>query len=164
MYKIILCTIVLMIFTGCEKELVKKPKRLIEREKMVNIMYDLSLLEAMKVEQNTIMDSVKYTTNQYIYKKYKIDSVQFSQSNIYYAADYKEYEKMYNQIKVRLENEKKQVEVLIKNKTKRELLKAKAKKKLKEKKVKDSIRNEKRKQRIKKQVDSIKASKKIKIN
>ena len=160
MNKIILCTIVLIIFTACEKGLVKKPKRLIEREKMVDIMYDLSLLEAMKLEQSSLMDSVKYTANQYIYKKYKIDSVQFSQSNIYYAADYKEYEKMYNQIKVRLENEKKQVEVLIKDKAKRTILKAKAKKKLKEKKVKDSIRKAKRILLLKKQADSIKAIKK----
>jgi hypothetical protein len=160
MNKIILWTIVLIIFTACENGLVKKPKRLIEREKMVDIMYDLSLLEAMKVEQSSLMDSVKYTANQYIYKKYKIDSVQFSHSNIYYAADYKEYEKMYNQIKVRLENEKKQVEVLIKDKAKRAMLKAKAKKKLKEKKLKDSIRKAKRILRLRKQADSIKAIKK----
>jgi hypothetical protein len=160
MNKIILCTLVLIILTACEKELVKKPKHLIEREKMVNIMYDLSLLEAMKVEQNSLIDSLKYTANQYIYKKYKIDSLQFAQSNIYYASDYKDYEKMYNEIKVRLQNEKKLVEGLIKNRAKNEALKAKAKKKLKEKKVKDSIKKSKRILLLRKQADSIKAIKK----
>ncbi len=160
MNKIILCTLVLIILTACEKELVKKPKRLIEREKMVNIMYDLSLLEAMKVEQNSLIDSIKYTANQYIYKKYKIDSVQFVESNIYYAADYKDYEKMYNEIKVRLQNEKKLVDGLIKNRAKNEALKAKAKKKLKEKKVKDSLKKSKRILLLRKKADSIKAIKK----
>ena len=160
MNKIILCTLVLIILAACEKELVKKPKRLIEREKMVNIMYDLSLLEAMKVEQNSLIDSIKYTANQYIYKKYKIDSVQFAQSNIYYAADYKDYEKMYNEIKVRLQNEKKLVDGLIKNRAKNEALKAKAKKKLKEKKVKDSLKKSKRILLLRKKADSIKAIKK----
>lgn len=160
MNKIIFCTIIFIFFTSCEKELIKKPEGLIEREKMVNIMYDLAILESMKVEQNSVMDSVKYTANQYIYKKYKIDSVQFAHSNIYYAADYKDYEKMYNEIKVRLQNEKKLVESLIKNRAKNETLKAKAKKKLKEKKVRDSIKKAKRTLLLKKQADSIKANKK----
>jgi hypothetical protein len=112
----------------------------------------------MKVENPGLMDSVKYTSNQYIYKKYKIDSVQFAQSNIYYAADYKEYEKMYNQIKARLDKEKTQVSSLMKATAKKEMLKAKTKKKLKEKKEADSIK--KAKHNLKKLTDSIKASKK----
>lgn len=132
--------IILIVLVSCEKELVKEPKHLIEREKMVSIMYDLSLLEAMKIENPTLMDSFKNNSNQYIYKKYKIDSVQFAQSNIYYAADYVDYEKMYNQIKARLDKEKTQVNSLIKAEAKKETLKAKTQKKLKEKKEADSIK------------------------
>ncbi len=151
--------IVLILLVGCKNELVKKPKRLIEREKMVDIMYDLSLLEAMKVENPALMDSIKYTSNQYLYKKHKIDSVQFAQSNIYYAADYKEYEKMYNQIKARLDKEKTQVNSLIKAEAKKKMLIAKAKKKLKEKKEADSIKKAKQKLKLKKQTDSLKVNK-----
>ena len=75
MKKIIPFIIVLIILSGCKKELVNEPKRLIEREKMVNIMYDLSLLEAMKVENPALMDSIKYTSNQYIYKKYYMSTI-----------------------------------------------------------------------------------------
>ena len=160
MNKIVSFFIVLIVLVGCKKELVKEPKRLIEREKMVNIMYDLALLEAMKVENPGLMDSIKYTSNQYIYKKYKIDSVQFAQSNIYYAADYKEYEKMYNQIKARLDKEKTKVNSLIKAEAKKEILKAKTKKKLKAKKDADSIKKAKQKLILKKQTDSIKVIKK----
>lgn len=152
--------IVLFVLTGCKKELVKEPKHLIERDKMVNIMYDLSLLEAMKIENPALMDSIKYTSNQYIYKKYKIDSVQFAQSNIYYAADYKEYEKMYNQIKARLDNEKTKVNSLIKAEAKKKTVLAKYKKKLKERKEADSIKKAKKKLKLKKQTDSIKAIRK----
>jgi hypothetical protein len=154
MKKIFPFFIVLIVLVGCKKELIKEPKRLIEREKMVNIMYDLSLLEAMKVENPALMDSIKYSSNQYIYKKYTIDSVQFAQSNMYYAADYEEYEKMFNQIKTRLDNEKKQVNSLIKAEAKKKLLKAKAKKKLKEKKEADSIKKVKLKKD--KEIDSLK--------
>lgn len=162
MKNIIPIFILLIVLAGCKKELIKEPKRLIEREKMVNIMYDLSILEAMKLENPGLMDSIKYTSNQYIYKKYKIDSTQFAQSNIYYASDYKEYEKMYNQIKARLDNEKTQVTSLIRAKTKKEMQKEKAKKKLKEKKVADSIKKAKQNLNLKKQTDSIKKANQLK--
>lgn len=154
MKKIVPFFIILIILVGCKKELVKEPKHLIEREKMVNIMYDLSLLEAMKVENPVLMDSFKYNSNQYIYKKYKIDSVQFAQSNIYYAADYKEYEKMYIQIKARLDKEKTLVNSLMKAEAKKEMLKAKKLKKLKVKKEADSIK--KAKLKTAKESDSLK--------
>jgi hypothetical protein len=154
MKKIMSFFIILIVLVGCKKELVKEPKRLIEREKMVNIMYDLSLLEAMKVENPAILDSFKYNSNQYIYKKYKIDSVQFAQSNIYYAADYKEYEKMYNQIKARLDKERTKVNSLMKAEAKKEMLKTKEKNKLKAKKDSDSIKNAKLK--TAKESDSLK--------
>lgn len=163
MKKIIPFIIVLIVLAGCKKELVKEPKHLIEKEKMVNIMYDLSLLDAMKVENPALMDSFKDNSNQYIYKKYKIDSVQFAQSNIYYAADYKEYEKMYNQVKARIDKNKSEAISLIKAKAKREMQKGKAKKKLKEKKVADSIKKAKQNLNLKKQTDSIKKANQLKV-
>jgi hypothetical protein len=154
MKKIVPFFIVLIALVGCKKELVKEPKRLIERKKMVNIIYDLSLLEAMKVENQGFMDSIKYTSNQYIYKKYKIDSVQFAQSNIYYAADYVEYEKIYTEVKARLDKEKKQVDSLIKAEAEKEKLKAKAKKKQQEKAAAETIK--KAKLKTDKEADSLK--------
>jgi hypothetical protein len=164
MKKIIPIFILLIVLAGCKKELVKEPKHLIEKEKMVNIMYDLSLLDAMKVENPTLMDSFKNNSNQYIYKKYKIDSVQFAQSNIYYAADYKEYEKMYNQVKARIDKKKSETISLIRAKAKKEMQKEKTKKKLKEKKVADSIKKAKQNLNLKKQTDSIKKANQLKAS
>ncbi|TRX21226.1 DUF4296 domain-containing protein [Flavobacterium franklandianum] len=164
MKKIISFFILLIVLTACKKELVKEPKRLIEKEKMVNIMCDLSLLDAMKVENPALMDSFKNNSNKYIYKKYKIDSVQFAQSNIYYAADYKEYEKMYNQVKARIDKNKSEVISLIRAKAKKEMQKEKIKKKLKEKKVRDSIKKAKQNLNLKKQTDSIKKANLLKAS
>ena len=160
MKRIIPLITVLIVLIGCKNELVDKPKRLIERGKMVNIIYDLSLLEAMKVENPALMDSFKNNTNQYIYKKYKIDSLQFAENNIYYAADYTEYEKMYSEVKARIDKNKSEILFLIKAETKKERARAKAKKKLKEKKAADSIKKVKQILTLKKQTDSLKAVKK----
>lgn len=140
MTKILPFFIVLILLAGCKKELVKEPNRLIEREKMVDIMYDLALLEGMKLQNPMKLDSFKNNSNQYIYKKYKIDSVQFAQSNIYYAADYQEYEKMYNQVKSRIEENKLQITSIIKAKSIRDSINAIAKKKIELKQKVDSIK------------------------
>lgn len=140
MKKILPFLIVLAIFASCEKELAKKPDRLIEKDKMVDIIYDLTLLGVMRNQNAVLLDSFKNNSNQYIYKKHKIDSIQFAQSNIYYAADFKEYKKMYEQVKLRLEKNKKLAEAAVKAEKKKTALLEKKNKKLKEKKVNDSIK------------------------
>lgn len=154
MKKIIPFFTILLVLFACKKELVKEPKNLIERDKMVDIMYDLSLLEAMRMENPILMDSFKDNTNQYIYKKYKIDSLQFAQSNIFYAANFKEYEKMYNQVKSRIDLKKIQIDSANKAEVKRKMLKEKAERKLKLKKEADSIK--KAKLKTVKEKDSLK--------
>ncbi|MBC7846799.1 MAG: DUF4296 domain-containing protein [Flavobacterium sp.] len=144
MKKIILpFLIIFSLFISCKKEIVKEPEHLIEKAKMVDIIYDLSLIGAMRSQNSTLLDSFKNNSNQYIYKKYKIDSIQFAQSNIYYAADYKEYKKMYEQVKSRLAKDKSLTEVAIKVEKKKALLLEKKNKKLKLKKEADSIKKAK---------------------
>lgn len=145
---------VLTILSSCNKEIAKEPDLLIEKDKMVNIMYDLSLLGSIKIQNPSSLDSFKINSNEYIYKKYKIDSVQFAQNNIYYAADYKEYKKMFEQVKSRLDKDKTLMESLISNKKKKALTLEKKNKKLKAKKVADSIK--KAKLKMAKEIDSLK--------
>lgn len=154
--------IILSIFISCKKEVVNTPKKLIEKDEMVNIMYDLSILEAIKIQNPSSLDTFKINSNQYIYKKYNIDSAQFAQNNIYYAADYKEYKKMYEQVKSRLDKNVTATEILIKDKKKKDLLLQKAKKKLKLKKEADSIK--KAKQKTTQEADSIKKIKERKLS
>ena len=156
--------VVLVILVSCKKEFVKTPNHLIEREKMVNIMYDLSLLEAIKIQNPSSLDSFKINSNEYIYKKYKIDSIQFAQSNIYYAANYKGYTKMFEQIKSRLDKNKSQIDSLVKDKKKKDSVRAKAKKKLKLKKEADSIKKVKKDLKLKKETDSKKNAKELKAS
>ena len=70
-------------------------------------MYDLALLEAIKYQNPAVLDSNQIRPKQFIYKKYKIDSLQLAQNNKYYAADYKSYKVMFESVVKRIENEKK---------------------------------------------------------
>ena len=126
---------------GCKDDLVKKPDVLIDKSKMMDIMYDLALLEAIKYQNPAVLDSNQIRPKQYIYKKYKIDSLQLAQNNVYYAADYKSYKIMFEEVVKRIANEKKRANAAIKLEQKKNnirMAKLKKKKQL-AKKVKDSI-------------------------
>ena len=115
MKKGVLFFILISLILSCKEEVIKKPENLIEKEIMVDVMYDLALLEAIKYQSPNALETHKINPDEYIYKKYKIDSAQFAQSNIYYASDYKEYKKMYDQINSRLVKNKSLLEEAIKN-------------------------------------------------
>jgi len=98
----IIIVLVLFLSVSCKKELVKEPAKLIEKGKMIDIMYDLSLLDAMKYQNPLSLDSVQTDPTRFILKKYKVDSLQFAQSNKYYATDYETYKEMFDEIGKRI--------------------------------------------------------------
>ncbi|TDO98550.1 DUF4296 domain-containing protein [Flavobacterium sp. 245] len=130
--------LVLFLSVSCKKELVKEPKGLIERGKMIDIMYDLSILEAMKYQNPLSLDSVESDPKKFIYKKYKVDSLQFAQSNIYYASDYEKYKEMFDELGKRLAVQQRATDSLVKIDDKKA---AKAAKKKASEKPKDSIKS-----------------------
>jgi hypothetical protein len=125
MKKIILLLAIVIVFVSCKDEVVKKPNRLIEKETMVNIMYDLSVLDGVKYQNPASLDSFKINPNKYIYNKYKVDSLQFAQSNIYYASDYEEYSGFVDQINARLIKNKAEATAIMKAQAKKKKLKKK---------------------------------------
>ncbi|MCV9929293.1 DUF4296 domain-containing protein [Flavobacterium sp. LS1R49] len=153
MRKIIMIVSVLILAVGCKKELVKKPERLVDRDKMMDIIYDLSLLEAIKYQNPLSLDSCDTNPTRFVLKKYKVDSVQFVKSNMYYAANYNDYKDMFDQISVRLEKNKKKIDSIVKIENKKKALEKKALEKKAKSTKKDSIK-------IKK--DSIKVNKDLK--
>jgi hypothetical protein len=122
MKKIMVASTLFLLFLSCNDNVVKEPKLLIDRDVMVTIMYDISILDASKYQSSTSPEFKEINANQYILKKYKIDSIQFAQSNVFYASDYKEYKKMLEQVKNRLVLEQSKIDSLIKRADKKELL------------------------------------------
>lgn len=120
MKKGILFFALLVSFVGCRKEeTVKAPKRLIDKAVMVNVFYDLALLEASKYQMMSKTEYQKISPKEFIFKKYKIDSAQFSQSNIYYASSIEEYKAMFEQVQKRLQTNSDKMDTIIKQKQKK---------------------------------------------
>lgn len=92
---------------SCKDSAVPKPDKLIDENQMIDIIYDLSLLDAMKAQNP---NQLKYpTATEFIKKKYQIDSVTFAKNSQYYAADIRNYKKMYEKVKIRLSEENQKI-------------------------------------------------------
>jgi len=101
----------IILLAGCNNSPVAKPEKPIDEETMANIIYDLTVLEAMKSRDVKL---TRNSTSDYVYKKYNIDSVQFVQNNQYYAAEIDQYKKIYEKVNLRIEREKKAADSLMK--------------------------------------------------
>ena len=91
----------------------EKPEKFIEEDKMISILYDVAVIDAIKSYNLNTTHDYPVNTQVYIYKKYQVDSLQFAQNNQYYAADMAHYKKMFEQVNQRLEAEKKKYEAAV---------------------------------------------------
>jgi hypothetical protein len=103
--KIIPYSIVLLVLVSCYKfKEPQKPKNLISKADMVNILIDLKIIASITAGDDVkVLDSNQVQSQKYIYKKYNIDSTQFALSNNYYAFHLKDYEDIYFKVKDSLE-------------------------------------------------------------
>ncbi|MCM4172027.1 DUF4296 domain-containing protein [Arenibacter sp. TNZ] len=92
---------------SCNEMVVDKPENLIPEDKMVTILYDISLLNAGKIINESILNEYDIEPMGYIYTKYGIDSIQFIGSDTYYASMPTVYESIYTKVKEKLEKEEK---------------------------------------------------------
>lgn len=104
MKKIILLFIGFLLFS-CNTNPVPEPENLLEESVMLDILYDTAILQAAEgyVPEKLTQNNIKVTN--YIYNKYKIDSVTYYQNHKFYAADVKNYKKMYQKIMDKLDTE-----------------------------------------------------------
>lgn len=92
---------------GCGADRPPKPDNLIAQEKMSEIMYDVFILNAAKGINKRILENNGVTPQNFVYKKYAIDSLQFAMSNDYYSYDTKIYEGIMERVSLKIENAKK---------------------------------------------------------
>lgn len=112
MKKILILACCVLSLLSCNNG-IEKPSNLIEKDKMIDILYDVSILEAIK-NQNINGGITTKMGNDYIFKKYKIDSIQFVKSNKYYASDIDAYKKMFEEVKERINKKTQEAEAEMK--------------------------------------------------
>lgn len=114
--KKLLYIFVLMVLMGCDGvEKPEKPANLISEDKLADIMYDLYILNAAKGVNRRVLERHGIMPTDYVYGKHGVDSLQFAQSNTYYAFDMQAYSRIVEKVRIALEKEKEVYEAL--NKT-----------------------------------------------
>ena len=106
-----------MLLSACAEKVIEPPEDLIPREKMTEILYDLSLLNATASISNATLKENGIEVMPYLYDKYGIDSLQFVTSDEYYASVPLTYEAIYKEIQALLEKEVAEVEALRKQRS-----------------------------------------------
>lgn len=125
----------LFLFLGsCQNvKKMEKPKDLIPEDKMIDVLAELSLVQAARNYNKFKLESLGVEPGEYIYNKFGIDSLQLERSTEYYAENYIQYDRMYDSVKAKIRRLKaktdslREIEVKIEdsiNKAKKDSLRA----------------------------------------
>ena len=104
----------LVLFISCQSE-IEKPKNLISEDSMIDIFYDLAIMDAMRSHNPLSLEIRGLQPDNFVYSKYKIDSLQFAQSNKYYASDIEKYKSMYVELNKRLKAKSEELDIILKD-------------------------------------------------
>lgn len=91
----------------------KKPDNLISQDKMVDIMYDVFILNSAKGANKAKLEDQGIFPQDYVFKKHNIDSLQFALSNEYYGFYVEDYEAIIGRVEERINRNKDKYQKLI---------------------------------------------------
>ena len=83
---------------------------------MEDIFYDLMLMKAIKNSSYVDPAYEEYFTDQYIYEKYGIDSLQLAQNQTYYAQKPKLMKKIFENLEIRSKQVEDSIDTIMKRK------------------------------------------------
>lgn len=108
---LILLMLMLIAFIACETSVQPpKPENLIPKGKMQNVLYDMFIINSAKGINKKLLENNGLNPEDYVLEKYNIDSLQFAQSNDFYAHDIEAYQEIINEVKRRITTEKSRIE------------------------------------------------------
>lgn len=98
----------LVMMVSCQKAYeVSKPDELIGKEKMVEIITDMMILDAAGNVSDIPLKKNKISPYQLISEKYEIDSIQLKQNLNYYNTQFDENLEIYEEVKANVEAKRK---------------------------------------------------------
>lgn len=93
----------IIVFCGCGEKLMSPPENLIPKEKMIEILEELTIINSAKKTNAGVLHENNIEPTELVFTKYGIDSLQFVTSDRYYASMPGVYESMYIEIEVQLD-------------------------------------------------------------
>ncbi len=114
MNKFIYILILSVFFGACTSNtIIKKPKNLIAKEQMVDLLTDIFIAEGGdNIKNINLQRNANYFP--FVFEKYQIDTIRFRESNYYYTSRIDDYDEILEKIDARLKELKQQYDVEIK--------------------------------------------------
>ena len=95
-----------MVMVSCGEKLLEKPENLIPKGEMIKILKDLTIINSAKNTNIIVLNDYNFEPTSLVFSEYGVDSLQFVESDRYYASLPNEYESIYEALEKLLEEEK----------------------------------------------------------
>ena len=110
MKKLLSLILGILMVVSCVEKIIEKPDDLIPREKMTQLLYDLAILNAAKSTNSALLQEHFDSPTHFLFEQYGVDSLQFVNSDLYYASQPLVYEAIYKEVSAKLDAEKEKIE------------------------------------------------------
>lgn len=105
----------IFVFFSCAQGQVEKPDNLLSKAQMIDILYDISALNAIDGTYPKVLMRNEISVMEYVFKKFEIDSAQFALSDKYYASRPAEYEEIYTRLEEKMALARDSINEVLKN-------------------------------------------------
>jgi|TARA_B100001094_G_scaffold93172_1_gene89046 hypothetical protein len=89
-------------FLSCSSNGRNQPKNIMSEDEMVNFLFDINVINSSRAFRNKSELNYYNIKDSLLFKKHKIDSLKFSNSNFYYASNPKIYLKIFSKLEAKL--------------------------------------------------------------
>lgn len=117
MKKTVLILCVFFCLFSCSENAVSPPKNKLSEATMEAILYDMALLQTIQIQFPDTLLANNIDMNEYIYKKYTIDSITYLENQRYYAADVENFKALHERVLEKIKLQQKQLDTLATTKT-----------------------------------------------
>ncbi|MAU63273.1 MAG: hypothetical protein CMC38_02840 [Flavobacteriaceae bacterium] len=117
MKKTIVVLVLVMLFSCINNER-NTPKNLMTEDQMVDFLLDINIINSSRAFRNKSELNYYNIKDSLLFKKHKIDSTIFSESNFYYASNPKLYLNIYSKLETKLKSLKDSLSKDLEEKTK----------------------------------------------
>ena len=98
MKQLIIFCLCLILVSCHDIERPEKPNDLLSKDKMVEVIIDMTLLTSAKGSNKFELQENGIIPKEYIFEKHGVDSIRFAKSNEYYSYDVEVYESIYQRV------------------------------------------------------------------
>lgn len=142
MIKKIKIAVTALLLMGCTSNtILKKPKDLIGKEQMTDLLIDLYLAKSLELNEiPKLSGNPNWDAHRWVFRKHQIDTARFRTSNYYYTSVMDEYEDIFKAVLNRLKTMQKEL------KTKDSLARLKYRDSIQKLQIQDSINGSKTKE------------------